>query len=85
MIASLDLYDILGLSGAALFLVAYGGLQLNRLDPHKPRYLLMNLVGAILVLISLIHDFNLAAFALEAAWGVIAILGLIRYALARRG
>jgi hypothetical protein len=43
----------------------------------------MNLAGAALVLASLFFRFNLAAALLEAAWGVIALIGLIRLALGR--
>ena len=35
------------------------------------------LIGAILLLISLSINFNLAAFVLEAAWGAIAAVGLV--------
>jgi hypothetical protein len=79
-----DLYDVLGLIGAALFVVAFGGMQAEKLDPHRPPALLMNLGGAVLILISLVHDFNLASFVLEAIWGAIALYGLVRYFL-RKG
>lgn len=67
---------VLGLIGAALILGAYAGVQLKKLDPHKPKALLLNLSGASLVLVSLIFEFNLAAFLLEAAWVIIAVWGL---------
>jgi hypothetical protein len=38
----------------------------------------LNLIGAILLLISLSVNFNLAAVVLEVAWGIIALIGLIR-------
>jgi hypothetical protein len=74
-------YDALGLIGAALFVVAFAGMQLEKLDPHKPPALLMNLGGAVLILISLLHDFNLGSFVLETVWGLIALFGLVRYFL----
>jgi hypothetical protein len=43
--------------------IAYGGVQVGRLDARGAPALLMNLVGAILVLLSLTHTFNLAAYA----------------------
>lgn len=82
---ALNLYDLIGLVGAALFVGAYAGIQFGRLDPHRPPYLLMNLFGAILVLISLLFAFNLAAFVMETIWGLVAVYGLIRYVLRRRG
>lgn len=78
-------FNVLGLAGAALFVIAYAGAQLDRLDPQKPAALAVNLVGAILILISLVHDFNLGSFVLETIWGLIAALGLLRFLLKNRG
>ena len=44
----------------------------------------MNLVGAGLILVSLVHDFNLPAFVLESVWGLISLYGLCRWLLRRR-
>jgi hypothetical protein len=44
----------------------------------------MNLGGAVLILVSLIHDFNLGSFVLETIWGVIAAYGLVRYFIRKR-
>jgi hypothetical protein len=78
-------YEIAGLLGVALFLAAYAGAQFGKLDPQRLPALLMNLAGAGLVLYSMIEAFNLAAFVLEAAWGLLAFIGLVRLALKRRG
>jgi hypothetical protein len=43
----------------------------------------MNLTGSSLVLLSMLHAFNLSAFLMEAAWAVIAVFGLVRLALKR--
>ena len=77
-------YDALGLVGAALFVVAFAGVQVEKLDPRGAPALLMNFGGAVLVLISLIFAFNLASFVLESVWGLIALYGLIKLALRRR-
>ncbi len=70
------LADIIGLVGSALFLAAFGYANVSkRLD--KVVFNLANLVGAILLLISLSVTFNLAAFVLEAAGGAIAAVGLV--------
>ena len=76
--------DIAGLIGVAIILVAYAGTSLGRLDPVRPPALLMNLIGALLVLYSLSRDFNLSAVVMETAWAIVALVGLIRAALARR-
>jgi len=79
---SLD--EIVGLVGAALILGAYAGVQLKKLDPHRPPALLLNLFGAALVIVSLLYEFNLAAFLLEAAWVLIALWGLFSWLRGRR-
>jgi len=58
--------------------------QAEKLDPHGPPALLMNLVGAILIIISLVHDFNLPAFVLESVWGLISAYGLAKWLIRRK-
>jgi len=67
-----------------MILAAYAGVQLERMQPRRAPALLLNFVGASLVLYSLSADFNLAAAIMEAAWAAIALYGLIRLALRRR-
>ncbi len=76
--------DLLGLLGAALFLLAFAGVQVERLDPHGVPALTMNLAGAVLVLISLLYAFNLAAFVMESCWGLVAAYGLAKRVIRRR-
>ena len=80
----MSLYDLAGVFGAFGILAAYAGVQLKRLDPHRPPALLLNLIGATLVLVSLIEDWNLAAFILEVAWIAIALHGLSALVFRRR-
>lgn len=70
------LADIIGLAGSALFIAAFAYANLApTLD--KVWFNLANLAGAVLLLVSLSVHFNLAAFVLEAAWGVVAAAGLV--------
>ena len=72
----LDLIDAVGLLGSTLFVIAF--LYANRAAVLDKRWFnALNLVGALLLLWSLWHRFNLAAFVLEAAWGTIAAVGLV--------
>jgi hypothetical protein len=84
MARSLSAADLAGLVGVLLMLGAYAGSQTGRLDPRRFASLIMNLVGSCLVIISLLHSFNLSSFLIEAAWAVIALGGLMRLALRRR-
>jgi hypothetical protein len=76
--------DFAGVAGVVIMLAAYAGAQMHRLDPAKATSLTMNLGGACLVMLSLTHDFNLAAFLMEAAWAAVAFFGLVRVAMKRR-
>ena len=80
----MSLLDALGVVGVLLILAAYAGAQLGRLEPRRAPALLMNLVGACLILCSLLYKFNLAAALMEAAWALVALYGLGRLALRRR-
>ncbi len=62
----------------ALILLAYLLLQRGALGPQRMVYLLMNLLGASLILVSLVHDWNLAAFAIEASWVAISLYGITK-------
>ena len=76
--------DLAGVFGVLLILVAYAGATNGRLDPKKAAALVLNLIGALLILVSLAHDFNLSAVLMEGAWALVAMVGLGRLTLARR-
>jgi hypothetical protein len=80
----MGLADFAGVFGVLLILAAYAGAQLGRLEPRRAPALVMNLVGAGLILWSLAFRFNLSAFLMEAAWALVALYGLIRLVLRRR-
>ena len=77
------LADVIGLVGSALFIAAFAYANVSK-NLNKVIFNLANLVGAILLLISLSVTFNLAAFVLEAAWGAIALVGLVMALRAKR-
>jgi hypothetical protein len=76
-------YDLAGLVGVALILAAYAAATLGRLPPKGAPSLAINFVGASLILLSLMRNFNLSAAIVEGAWAVIALIGLIRLAFGR--
>jgi hypothetical protein len=76
-------YDIAGLFGVALILAAYAAATMGRLHPKGAPSLAINFVGAGLILLSLMRNFNLSAAIVEGAWALIALVGLIRLALGR--
>ena len=76
--------DLAGLIGVGLILAAYAGVQLERLDPRGLLAGFMNLIGALLILLSLAYDFNLSAVLMEGSWALFAAIGLIRTLMRRR-
>jgi hypothetical protein len=73
----LDWANVIGLLGSALFVAAFAYANAAK-ELNKLRFNLANLLGAVLLLISLSVHFNLAAFVLEAAWALIALWGITR-------
>ena len=70
--------DAIGLIGVALLLLSYLLLQRGALKPQRIVYLLMNLLGASLILVSLVDDWNLAAFVVEASWASSSLYGIAK-------
>jgi hypothetical protein len=79
----MTLIDIAGVFGVLLILIAYAGATAGKLDPKQWPALVLNLVGALLILWSLSVDFNLSAALMEGAWALVAVAGLARLALKR--
>jgi hypothetical protein len=76
--------DGAGLAGVALTLVAYAAATTGKLDPRRALALAANLVGACLILFSLLTEkFNLAATTMEGAWALVALVGLVRMGIRR--
>lgn len=85
MLASLaPMANIIGMLGTSLVVGAFFLLQIGRLDARSLTYNLMNLSGAILLLISLCINFNLASFVIEVFWIVASLVGLVRWLMGSR-
>jgi hypothetical protein len=72
-----------GVIGVALVLLAYAGIHFDWFDPKRLSAMLMNLIGSLLILLSMVRAFNFSAFLMEATWAAVAFYGLIRLALGR--
>ena len=70
--------DLVGCLGTIIILVAYILLQTRKLDAHHVLFSLLNLVGALMILISLLYSWNLAAVVMEIAWASISVFGMIK-------
>ncbi|MCH8221607.1 MAG: hypothetical protein IIA76_09785 [Proteobacteria bacterium] len=72
-------HDLLGIIGVVLILATYMLLQLEKLSATSFLYSATNGLGASLILVSLIYEFNLSAFIIEAFWLLISAFGIVRY------
>ncbi len=78
-------YDWAGYLGVALVLLAFFLLQERKLQGSGLVYQLMNVLGAIGVMLSLgFGNFNLSAFVMQVAWLLIGSYGIVRGIQRRR-
>ena len=68
----ISLADLVGLFGVASYLLAYGLLQLGLLAFDDARYALLNGIGSLAILYSLMFDFNLPSFIAQTTWLLVA-------------
>ena len=73
------LVDFLGIVGVGIIVVTYLFLQLGKLSSTALAYSLMNAIGASLIVLSLLVNFNLSALLMEVFWVLISLLGVYRY------
>ena len=73
------LVDLLGLIGVVIIVVTYLFLQLGKLSSNALAYSLMNAIGASLIVLSLLVNFNLSALLMEVFWVLISFIGIYRY------
>ena len=71
--------DLIGNIGVVMLVTTYLMLQLNKLSSNGLAYSLLNAIGAGLIVISLLVDFNLSALVIEVFWVLISLLGIYRY------
>ena len=76
--------DIVGITGAILVVGAYFLNQVGRLQSESLTFPVVNMIGAGLIVWSLLYDFNAGAFFIEACWVLISLIGIIRHFINRR-
>jgi hypothetical protein len=77
--------DIVGFTGVALIVTTYFLSQVGRMSVERPLYPALNGLGALLIIYSLTHTFNLASFVIELFWLTISAIGLARALFLRKG
>jgi len=75
---SYEWHDLVGNVGVVCILGTYLLLQLGRMSATALSFSLINGLGAALILVSLVVDFNLSSFIIEIVWLVISVAGVWR-------
>ncbi|OOV86574.1 hypothetical protein BTA35_0211725 [Oceanospirillum linum] len=72
-------FDLIGNIGVFMVVLAFYLLQTERLYSRDIRYSLLNLTGAILLLISLLFNWNLSSVIIEFFWIGISLIGIFKH------
>ena len=76
---SYGVLDFIGNIGVVILIITFLMLQLNKLPSDGLAYSLLNAIGASLIVVSLLFDFNLSALLMEVFWVLISFVGIYRY------
>jgi hypothetical protein len=76
---SYGVLDLIGNIGVVILIITFLMLQLNKLPSDGLAYSLLNAIGASLIVVSLLFDFNLSALLMEVFWVLISCVGIYRY------
>jgi len=74
-----EFVDIVGTVGVGIVIYAYYLLQTERITIKELKYSIMNIVGSLLIIVSLIFNFNFSSFMIESFWVLISCIGVIRH------
>ena len=71
-------HDLVGNAGVVSIVTAYLLMQVGRLDGRSLVFSSFNAVGAALIIVSLVVEFNMSAMLMEVAWLLISLIGIVR-------
>lgn len=71
--------DAIGCLGAFIVLIVYALLQMRRMRPDTFLYSFLNFIAALMILVSLIYAWNLAAVVIEVIWMLLSAYGIYKY------
>ena len=77
MITDLQWHDWVGSLGVLIIVAAYLWLQIGRIAGQNVVFSGANLLGSMLILVSLYFNFNFSAALIEIFWMIISLFGLV--------
>ncbi|NVO56768.1 hypothetical protein HW561_13325 [Rhodobacteraceae bacterium B1Z28] len=81
---TLTLADAIGSFGALIVVSAYFATQVRMMNSEDLAFPLINLLGSVLIVYSLLQNFNLASMLIESFWIAISFVGIIQHFRLRR-
>lgn len=81
---TLTLADAIGSIGALVVVAAYFATQMRMMNSDDLVFPVLNLVGSILIVFSLLQNFNLASMLIESFWILISMIGIVQFFRLRR-
>jgi hypothetical protein len=75
-----DPFTVAGIAGTALIIIAYFGNQQGWLRSDDWPFPLANLLGSLMIMLSLVTAWNLSLAVVESFWAAISVYGLIKSA-----
>ena len=81
---SLSIYNLAGFLGAAIIVIVYFAMQQRWLSALDWRFPAANLLGSLLILVSLWFEWNFPSVVIEIFWALISLMGLMRSLVERR-
>ncbi|MES0864211.1 hypothetical protein ABLN87_17810 [Ruegeria sp. SCPT10] len=81
---SLTIVDAIGSFGALIVVAAYFATQMRYMNSEDLAFPVVNLLGSVLIVYSLLQNFNLASMLIEGFWIIISVIGIIQHFRLRR-
>ncbi|MEN8148070.1 MAG: hypothetical protein ABFR02_10700 [Campylobacterota bacterium] len=76
--------DIIGTLGVAVIVITYFLLQVERMRSDDLLYSLLNIIGSVMILFSILKNWNFASFLIEIFWILISLIGVYKFVKRRK-
>ncbi|WP_171097768.1 hypothetical protein [Ruegeria sp. HKCCD7255] len=84
LLDSLTIVDAIGSFGALIVVAAYFATQMRMMNSDDLAFPVVNLLGSVMIVYSLVYNFNLASMLIEGFWILISIVGIVQHIRLRR-
>lgn len=78
------IFDIVGVLGVFMVLYAYYLIQFGIIKEANLKFSLLNLIGSIFIIFSLLYHWNLPSFIVEVCWAILSVYGIAKVILNKK-